>query len=352
MDIELGLPLFYFLLLGFAILMYVLLDGFDLGIGILYPWFNTDAEHDHLMRSISHVWDGNETWLVFGGVILFAAFPPAYAAIASLLYLPIMLMLIGLIFRGVAFEYRFKSHTSKVWWNRAFAIGSSLAACCQGLMLGVLVQGVGTDHSNALALNAPSLQWLTPFSLFTALAVMAGYALLGCCYLTMKSRGEIQQKAARYGQRLLLFVMLAMLLVSLWTLVQYPLIRSRWFGSSYSLLFMLLPLLAILAARLLFRDLGRVQRQFDQGQAINNRHEDRPFWLAASLFLLAFSGLVIGLFPYLLPHSLSYTAAAAPAGSLQFMLPGIIIFVPLILAYTLWGYHIFRGKVEDYEEGY
>ena len=145
-----------------------------------------------------------------GGVILFGAFPSAYALLLSSLYLPIMLMLIGLIFRGVAFEYRFKSHTSKVWWNRAFAIGSSLAAFCQGLMLGVLVQGVDAD-----SIASSSLQWLTPFSLFTGLAVMAGYALLGCTYLTMKSRGDIQQKAARYGQRLLLFVMLAMLLLAL-----------------------------------------------------------------------------------------------------------------------------------------
>jgi cytochrome d ubiquinol oxidase subunit II len=347
MELQLGLPLFYFLLLGFAILMYVLLDGFDLGIGILYPWFNSDAEHDHLMRSISHVWDGNETWLVFGGVILFGAFPPAYAAIASLLYLPIMLMLIGLIFRGVAFEYRFKSNTSRQWWNRAFAIGSSLAAFCQGLMLGVLVQGV--DSSN-IALS--SLQWVTPFSLFTGLAVMAGYALLACTYLTMKSRGDIQQKAARYGQRLLLFVMLSMLLVSLWTLWLQPEIRQRWFGGTHTLLLMLLPLLALLAARLLFRDLGRVQRQFAADNDINRRHETRPFWLAASLFLLAFAGLVVGLFPYLLPRQLSFYAAAAPDASLSFMLPGVLIFVPLILAYTLWGYHIFRGKVEDFEEGY
>lgn len=347
MELQLGLPLFYFLLLGFAILMYVLLDGFDLGIGILYPWFNSDAEHDHLMRSISHVWDGNETWLVFGGVILFGAFPAAYASIASMLYLPIMLMLIGLIFRGVAFEYRFKSQRSKIWWNRSFAIGSSLAAFCQGLMLGVLVQGVEGD---SLALS--SLQWLTPFSLFTGIAVMAGYALLACTYLTMKSRGALQQKAARYGQRLLLFVMLCMLLVSLWTLYSQPEIRARWFGGWHSLLLMLLPISAVLAARLLFRDLGRVQRQFTAQTNISNRHESRPFWLAAGLFLLAFAGLVVGLFPYLLPRQLSFYTAAAPDSSLAFMLPGILIFLPLILAYTLWGYHIFRGKVEDYQEGY
>ena len=347
MELQLGLPLFYFLLLGFAILMYVLLDGFDLGMGILYPWFNTDAEHDHLMRSISHVWDGNETWLVFGGVILLGAFPAAYAAITSLLYLPIMLMLIGLIFRGVAFEYRFKSTTSKRWWNRAFAAGSSLAAFCQGLMLGVVVQGIDDT-----ALSGSAWQWLTPFAFFTGIAVMAGYALLACTYLTMKSRGELQQKAARFGQRILLFVMLAMLLVSLWTLYLQPDIRGRWFGGYYSLVLMLLPLSAVLVSRLLFRDLARVQRQHLAAMPVNSKHESRPFWLAATLFLLAFFGLVVGLFPYLLPQQLSFYAAAAPDSSLRFMLPGILIFLPLILAYTLWGYHIFRGKIEDYEEGY
>lgn len=347
MELQLSLSLFYFLLLGFAILMYVILDGFDLGIGILYPWFNSDAEHDHLMRSISHVWDGNETWLVFGGVILFGAFPAAYAGIASTLYLPIMLMLVGLIFRGVAFEYRFKSNRSRQWWNRSFAIGSSLAAFCQGLMLGAVVQGVAPG-----AIHHSSLQWLTPFTLFTGLAVMAGYALLGCTYLTMKSRDEIQQKAARYGQKLLLFVMLAMALVSLWTVLMQPEIRHRWLGGWHAVYLLPLPLLSVLAARLLYRDLGRVQRSFNQSEDITSRHESRPFWLAASLFTLGFAGLVVSLFPYLLPRKLDLFEAAAPSSSLLFMLPGVLIFVPVILGYTFWGYRIFKGKVEDFEEGY
>jgi cytochrome d ubiquinol oxidase subunit II len=347
MELELSLSLFYLLLLGFAILMYVLLDGFDLGIGILYPWFNSDAEHDHLMRSIAHVWDGNETWLVFGGVILFAAFPTAYAAIASGFYLPVVLMLIGLIFRGVAFEYRFKSDTSKKYWNTAFAIGSSLAAFCQGLMLGTLVQGVPAD-----LISQSSFSWLSPFSLFCGLAVMAGYALLACCYLVMKSRGAIQQKSARYGQRLLLVVMLSMLLVSLWTVLIEPQIRARWFGGWHALWFIPLPLLSVLAARLLFRDLGRVHRSHQAETQVQQHHEERPFWLASALFLLAFIGLLVSVFPYLLPRQLSYLEAAAPESSLLFLLSGIFIFVPLICAYTLWGYRIFAGKVEDYQEGY
>ncbi|HCU64646.1 MAG TPA: cytochrome d ubiquinol oxidase subunit II [Rheinheimera sp.] len=341
------ISLFYFLLLGFAILMYVLLDGFDLGIGILYPWFNSDAEHDHLMRSISHVWDGNETWLVFGGVILFGAFPTAYAQLLSTLYLPIMLMLIGLIFRGVAFEYRFKSHSSKIWWSRAFAIGSTLAAFCQGLMLGAVVQGVPSD-----AIQGSSLQLVTPFSLFTAVAVVAGYALLGCAYLVMKSRGDIQHKAAQRGRVLVWVVMLAMALVSLFTVLSDDLIWQRWFGGWQTLWLLPLPLLALAAARLLYRDLGRVRKSHHNKEQVTEKHEDRPFWLAVSLFVLAFAGLLVSLFPYLLPRQLSYQQAVAPEHSLWFMLPGVLIFVPLILAYTLWGYRIFAGKVEDFEEGY
>jgi len=339
------LALFYYLLLGFAILMYVLLDGFDLGIGILYPWFREEADKDALMRSISHVWDGNETWLVFGGVILFGAFPAAYAGLTSALYAPIMLMLIGLIFRGVAFEYRFKSDTSKRWWNRAFAIGSMVAAFCQGLMLGVLIGGTPL-HSD------PSFSLLTPFTLFTGLAVMAGYALLACTYLVMKCRGERQQQAAHYGRRLVIAVMVAMAVVSLSTAVGSEQIWQRWFADGHFLWLWPLPLLSLLAARLLFRDLGRVKRHLSAGHLPRSRHEDRPFWLAVSIFALGFAGLLVSLFPAILPGKLDYLAAAAPTDSLQFMLPGVLIFVPLILAYTLWGYRIFAGKVEDFTEGY
>ncbi len=329
------LAFFYFLLLGFAILMYVVLDGFDLGLGILYPWFDDEPQRDHMMRSISHVWDGNETWLVFGGVILFGAFPLAYATILSTLYVPIMIMLIALIFRGVAFEYRFKAHRSKPWWDKAFAIGSTVAAFCQGLMLGALVQGVDND-----AIDGSSLDWLSPFAILTAFSVMAGYALLACCYLSMKSRGLIRARAARLGRRLVVAVLVALALVSLWTLVEAPEIRARWFDGYHLLLLSPLPLLSLGAGCLLFRDLG--------GQ----NHEQRPFMLAVSLFVLAFVGLVVGLFPYLVPRQVTFWEAQAPISSLKFMLPGVLIFVPLICAYTLWGYRIFSGKVEDFEEGY
>ncbi|NVK40934.1 MAG: cytochrome d ubiquinol oxidase subunit II [Oceanospirillaceae bacterium] len=329
------LAFFYFLLLGFAILMYVVLDGFDLGLGILYPWFDQEDQRDQMMRSISHVWDGNETWLVFGGVILFGAFPAAYSAILSTLYVPIMIMLIALIFRGVAFEYRFKAHRSKRWWDRAFSIGSTVAAFCQGLMLGAVVQGV-----EAGAIDGSSLNWLSPFSILTAFSVMAGYALLACCYLHMKSRGAIRFRAAKLGRVLVVAVMAAMFVVSVWTLIAEPQIRERWFSGFNLLLLSPLPLMSLWVGQKLLRDLGR------------HRNEQQSFFLAAALFVLGLAGLVVGLFPYLVPRQLTIWQAQAPASSLEFMLPGVLIFVPLICAYTLWGYRIFSGKVEDFEEGY
>ncbi|GAA0242094.1 cytochrome d ubiquinol oxidase subunit II [Marinomonas primoryensis] len=334
------LALFYFLVLGFAIFMYVLLDGFDLGIGILYPWFNQDGERDHLMRSISHVWDGNETWLVFGGVVLFAAFPAAYAGITSTFYLPIMLMLFALIFRGVAFEYRFKSDTSRPYWDFAFSAGSAVAAFCQGMLLGSLVQGVPADVD-----SLSSLHWLTPFSILTGFSVMAGYALLAACYLFMKSRGRIQAHSAKLAKRLLLITILAMIIVSLWTVASQVDIRQRWFSGFNFLWLSPLPIITLVVAVLAWRDLNR----HSVGQS---HHEDRPFWYAATLFLLGFAGLVVGLFPYLIPRQLTFMDAASPDSSLLFLLPGICIFVPLICAYTFWGYRVFAGKVEDYQEGY
>ncbi len=329
------LILFYFLLLGFAVLMYVLLDGFDLGVGILYPWFDREGERDHLMRSISHVWDGNETWLVFGGVVLFAAFPAAYAGILSTFYLPIILMLFALIFRGVAFEYRFKAHRSRPYWDLAFSAGSATAAFCQGLILGSIVQGV-----NAEQIADVSWYWLSPFAILTGFSVMAGYALLGSCYLYMKSRDRIQQHAAHLAKRLIILVMLAMVAVSLWTVMSSDDIRERWFSGMNFIYLSPLPILTALFAWFAWRGLH------------NTDHEARPFWFAAAIFLLGFLGLVVSLFPYLLPNQLTIWDAASPDTSLSFLLVGIVIFVPLILAYTLWGYRVFAGKVEDYQEGY
>ncbi|WP_406664719.1 cytochrome d ubiquinol oxidase subunit II [Gallaecimonas sp. GXIMD1310] len=317
------MELFYFLLLGFAILMYVVLDGFDLGLGILFPVLPAQADRDMMMRSVSHVWDGNETWLVFGGVILMGAFPAAYATLLPTLYLPIILMLVALIFRGIAFEYRFKAHSSRRWWDLAFGLGSSVAAFSQGLMLGSLVQS-GGEHL------------LTPFSVLTAFAVMAGYALLGATYLVVKTSGELQARARAVSKPLLLAVMVAMAAVSVWNLLAVPSVEQRWLANIGWL--WPIPLLTAAIAVVLWQGL--------------KRSDVLPFFCTIGLFVMGFAGLVVGLFPQLVPGRLNLFEAAAPTQSLTFMLPGVLIFVPVILGYTLWGYRVFRGKVDDFEEGY
>jgi len=349
-QITFDLPLFYFLILGFAIFMYVLLDGFDLGIGILFPWFESKAEKDHLMRSISHVWDGNETWLIFGGVILFAAFPAAYAALTSTFYLPIMIMLFALIFRGVAFEYRFKSDRSKPWWDFAFSTGSTVAAFCQGMILGAVVQGIPAGVNIAEASMASSWIWVTPFSVMTGFAVMTGYALLAAGYLYMKSRDALQIKAAKYGRRLLVALLFFMMAVSIWTVIDQVEIRQRWLSGLNFLWLSPLPILSILLACVAWQRFDT--RNADSDLHEKHVHENWPFWCAAGLFLLGFAGLLVGLFPYLIPRQMTLWSAAAPDSSLQFLMFGIVIFLPLICAYTLWGYRVFSGKIEDYQEGY
>lgn len=324
----------FYLLLGFAIFMYVWLDGFDLGLGILYPWFRDDQERDHMMRAVAPVWDGNETWLVFGGVILFAAFPTVYAVALSTLYLPVMLMLIALVFRGVAFEYRFKAKTSRPWWDLAFAAGSTVAAFCQGLMLGAVVQGV-EGHAQGSSLN-----WLSPFAIFCGFALMAGYALLACTFLVMKTRHALAARAATLGQGLVWWVLGALVVVSLWSVWHSPAVWSRWFEGGRFLWLWPLPVLCALVA-------WRLNRALRTGTS-----EYRPFALAVALFALGFVGLLVSTFPYLVPGQIRYMDVAAPDISLRFVGVGVLMFLPVILAYTLWGYKVFHGKVEDMEAGY
>ena len=265
----------------------------------------------------------------------FCGFSSAYSAILSTFYLPIMIMLFALIFRGVAFEYRFKSDRSKPWWDFAFSAGSTIAAFCQGIILGAIVQGVPVN-----AIELSSWVWLTPFSILTGFSVMAGYALLAACYLYMKSRDDMQLLASRFAKRLLLLILIFMMAVSLWTVLSQEEIRHRWFDGINFLLLSPLPIFSVILGYVAWRGLTNIE------------HESRPFWCVSGLFLLGFAGLVVSLFPYLIPRQLTFMEAAAPDSSLGFLLYGICIFVPLICAYTLWGYRVFSGKIEDYQEGY
>jgi cytochrome d ubiquinol oxidase subunit II len=331
---SLDLPLIWAAIIAVAVLLYVLLDGFDLGIGILFP-FATPRERDVMMESIAPVWDGNETWLVLGGGGLFAAFPLAYAAIMPALYLPIVLMLLALILRGVAFEFRHHGRVrGKAFWTAAFAGGSLAAAVAQGLVLGGFIQGV-TLKGGAFA-GGP-FDWLTPYSLLVAVGVVAGYALLGAGWLIWRTEGDLQAKARRWGGIAAAATAGLLAAVSLATLVVHPRIAARWgFADGTFDLATLLPLLPIPLIGL-------------AGLAVvawGLRGRQATALLGAYLvFLSGYLGLAAGFFPYIVPYGMDFRAAANADNALGLMLVGVTILLPAILGYTVWVYWLFRGKV-------
>ena len=322
-------------LIAFAVLTYVILDGFDLGVGILFPWAGSETDRDTAMNSVAPVWDGNETWLILGGGGLFAVFPLAYAVVMPALYMPITLMLLGLIFRGVAFEFRWKTQAWKLVWDVAFFGGSLVAALCQGIALGALVQGIEVVDR---AYSGGWWDWLTLFSLLTGVAVVAGYALLGATWLVMKTEGSLQHRMRRLAWPLGFATLAFMGLVSVLTPFLEPVYFTRWFNLPGSILSAAMPILVLAAAWALFTGLG-------------DGRDGRPFVAALSLFVLGFVGIGISVYPMMVPPSMTIWQAAAPDESLGFALVGALILVPLILAYTAYAYWVFRGKVRV-GEGY
>jgi cytochrome d ubiquinol oxidase subunit II len=330
----LDLPLIWAAIIVLGVIMYVLLDGFDLGVGILFPYLGSDAERDVAMNSVAPIWDGNETWLVLGGAGLFAAFPLAYSVILPGTYLPLLIMLIALIFRGVAFEFRFKASTNRRWWDRAFHFGSLFATIAQGLVLGTFIRGFEVEGR---AFAGGMLDWLSPFSLLTGLALISGYALLGATWLIMKAEGPLRQRCYRLARALLLAVLVFVGIVSLWTPFLNPAIAARWF--SWPNLAYLSPVPLITAGV-----------AYWHWRALERRREILPFVLTLALFLLSFLGLGISLWPNVIPPAISIWEAAAPPETQAFVLVGMIILLPIVLAYTAFTYYVFRGKVRG--EGY
>jgi len=316
-------------IVGFAVFMYVLMDGFDLGIGILYPFVPREEDRDTMMNSVAPVWDFNETWLVLGGAGLFAAFPIAYAVVLPAMYLPLLVMLVALIFRGVAFEFRFKAAARRHWWNRSFFLGSLLATFAQGVVLGSFIQGipvVGRDFAGTM------LHWLTPFSLFCGLALIVGYALLGATWLIWRTIGRLQDWCFRVARRLMVMVLIGVAVVSLWTPFLLPDIAQRWFSMPNLVLLSPVPLVTAVLAVALWR-------------AIDNGREVAPFVLSMALFALSYLGLAISLWPNLIPPGVTVWQAAAPPETQVFLLVGMAFLIPSILGYTAYSYWVFRGKV-------
>jgi cytochrome bd ubiquinol oxidase subunit II len=318
------------ILIAFAVLAYVMLDGFDLGIGILFPASSGPEQRDVMINSVAPVWDGNETWLVLGGGGLLAAFPLAYAVLLPALYAPLVAMLLALVLRGVAFEFRFRTTRAKLAWDCAFWGGSVLAALMQGIALGAFIQGFAVEGR---AYAGGWWDWLTPFSILTGIAVAVGYALLGATWLIMKTEGALQDWCFRITLPLVAAVVGLIVIVSIWTPLLDATIAARWFGWPNIVFVSPVPLLVAGASLALYR-------------AIQARRERLPFLLSQGLFLLSYVGLGISLYPYIVPRSITIWQAAAPPESLVFLLVGALILIPIILAYTAYAYWIFRGKVD------
>jgi cytochrome d ubiquinol oxidase subunit II len=315
--------------IAFSVIAYVVLDGFDLGVGILFPFLREESHRDEMMNSVAPVWDGNETWLVLGGGGLFAVFPLAYAIMMPALYAPVIALLLALVFRGVAFEFRWKTKRGKFLWDWAFIVGSTVAAFAQGVALGALVQGIPVANR---AYAGGWWDWLTPFSLVTGVAVVIGYALLGATWLIYKCEGEVQRRAYEFARIAGLATLGFVAFVSAWTPFLDKAFMQRWFAWPQIAFVAPVPLLVGVAAYVLFNGLKR-------------KHELAPFLASLALFALCYVGLLISFYPYLVPTSVTLWEAAAPDASLEFLLAGAVVLIPLILGYTAYSYWVFRGKV-------
>jgi cytochrome d ubiquinol oxidase subunit II len=332
---ELYLPVIWAGLIAAAVALYVIMDGFDLGVGILFPTARREEERDAMMNSVAPFWDGNETWLVLGGGGLWVAFPQAYAVIMPALYLPIIVMLLALIFRGVSFEFRFASKPRHELWDFAFAAGSILAAFAQGVVLGGVVQGITVANGE---FAGGAFDWATPFALMCGLGLVAGYALLGATWLISRVEGELADVARRQASFLFPAVLLFIALVSLWTPLEFDRIAERWFSTPNIYFLWPVPLITAGLAFVAWRSLER-------------RHDFLPFFAAVGLFLLCFLGLAISTFPYLVPPSLTIWDTAAVPASQIFSLIGVVFMLPIILGYFAFVFWTFRGKVRV-GEGY
>ncbi|MBB4349349.1 cytochrome d ubiquinol oxidase subunit II [Aliirhizobium cellulosilyticum] len=331
------LPLIWAVIIAFGVMMYVIMDGFDLGIGILFPFIKDRQERDAMVNTVAPVWDGNETWLVLGGAALFAAFPLAYGLLLSALYLPLMFMLAGLIWRGVSFEFRFKaSDRHKPFWDKAFACGSYVATFSQGVALGAFINGFELDGTT---FTGTALDCFTPFSIFTGFALLFAYALLGSTWLIMKTAEDLQRRMRYLAQWISIALFFIIVAVSVWTPIMHSQVAERWFKWPNIFWFAPVPLLVVATTWLQVRILQK------------REPHATPFVLSLVLIFLGYSGLAISMWPYVIPPTITIWAAAAPPESMGFALVGTLLIIPVILVYTAWSYYVFRGK-QAVGEGY
>jgi cytochrome bd ubiquinol oxidase subunit II len=319
--------MFWIGVLAISILLYVLLDGFDLGVGILFGAMHDEMRRRDMVRAVAPIWDGNETWLVVAAVILWGAFPIVYATLFSAFYLPLLLMLAGLILRGVAFEYRYKTERMRWIWDAAFAGGSLVAAFMQGMTVGALVEGLPIADGQY---TGGEFGWLSPFAVLCGIGLCLGYSLLGACWLVRKCEGEVRNEAYRFIPYLAIGLLAFLVIVFGYALAENLQVMHRWLDRPYLLAFPAIGIIAALVA----------------AESVRRRRDEIPFHMVALIFAAAFGTLAISFWPYMIPFSITIEEAAAPHSSLAFMFwgEGIIVF-PLMLIYTVISYTVFRGKV-------
>ena len=318
------------LILAAAVFFYVLLDGFDLGVGMLYGLAKNRASRNLIMDSIAPVWDGNETWLVLGGLGLLAAFPVAFAIIIPAVYFPILIMLLALIFRGVAFEFHYRDVEHVTFWDRAFCFGSVVATFAQGIVLGAFIQGFQVEGRHFVG---SEFDCFTPFSIFTGIALVFGYALLGAGWLILKTEGELQATVRRQARWCFIAIIIAIGIVSIWTPLMDADIMHRWFVWPNMIYLLPVPIVTALIA-------------FIEWRSLNNNSEVIPFMGAVGLFVMSYLGIAISRFPMIIPHYFTIWQAASSPDTQVFLLIGTVFLLPVILMYSAWSYWVFRGKVQ------
>jgi len=333
---QIDLPVIWAAIIGLGVFIYVMLDGFDLGIGLLFPFFEGKGEREVMLNTVAPVWDGNETFLVLGGAGLYGAFPIAYSTLLPANYMPIILMVVGLIFRGAAFELRAKANRTQHAWDLAFMGGSALAAMCQGIVLGSLLQGIRIVDDR---FAGDPFDWLSPFSVFCGFGVLVTYATLGCGWLILKTEGELQRKMRELMRPLALVLLAAIAIVSLWTVLGLPAVAQRWFGSGNLVWFLPVPVLVVACVWGILHTARR-------------NHDATPFLLTLAICFLGFTGLVISIWPNIVPPSLTIWEASSSHSSQLFALVGTAIVLPIILVYNAMQYRVFHGKVREGDAGY
>jgi cytochrome bd ubiquinol oxidase subunit II len=319
--------MFWVAILAVSILLYVLLDGFDLGVGILFGPARDEGRRHAMLSAVSPIWDGNETWLIVAGVILWGAFPVVYATLFSAFYLPLLLMLAGLILRGVAFEYRYKTERLRWIWDAAFTGGSLVAAFMQGMTVGALVEGLPITNGHYIG---GEFGWFSPFAVLCGIGLCLGYSLLGACWLVRKCEGDVREMAYRLIPYLSVGLLAFLVVVFGYALAENLRVVHRWLERPYLFIFPAIGVIAALVA----------------AESVRSRRDGVPFYMVAVIFATAFGTLAISFWPYMIPFSITIEEAAAPHSSLAFMFWGEGLFVfPLMLIYTAISYSVFRGKV-------